>query len=59
VKTLTSSGDVNGRQSQMKTFVQWRLVETENVKCVPAEDKIITLFFIKLLPFITPYGFSL
>jgi len=32
--------------SQLKTFVQWRLVEIENIKCAPAGDKIVTLFFL-------------
>ena len=30
--------------SQLKTCVQWRLVEIGNIKCGPAGDKIITLF---------------
>ena len=29
--------------SHLKTFVQWRLVEVENIKCAPAGDKIIKL----------------
>jgi len=33
--------------SQVKTFVQWRLVEVENIKCAPQEDKIIRLGFFK------------
>ena len=44
---------------QLKTFVQWRHVQVENVKCAPEEDKIITLFLIILLTFITLCGFLL
>ena len=37
--------------SQLKTFVQWRLVEIENIKCAPAGDKIVTLFFYQITSF--------
>jgi hypothetical protein len=54
VKTLTSSGDVNGRESdsQLKTFVQWRIVKLENIKCAPTGDKIVTLFFYQIILFV-------
>ena len=38
--------------SQLKTFGQWRLVEVENIKCAPEEDKITTLgFFYQITSF--------